>query len=180
MDIDLLSKMVKDLILERDKVALPGVGTFVCELMPATFSDKGFVINPPYRKLSFRQRLDEDDVALASLYAESNNISLEEAGRIVREFLAGMREVLIKNKVIVFPGLGRLRATKENAFFFVQDEDLDIYPEGLGLEPVSLKSSGEVAEPEPVAKPSPEVEPEPVAEPSPEPKVLPPVQKMDR
>ena len=142
MDIDLLSKMVKDLILKSDKVALPGVGTFVCELVPATFSDKGFVINPPYRKLSFRQRLDDEDTALADLYASGNGVSQEEADGIIREFLKGMKDVLIKNKVIVFPGLGRLRATKENAFFFVQDEDLDIYPDGFGLEPVSLKSVG--------------------------------------
>jgi hypothetical protein len=36
--------------------------------------------------------------------------------------------------------LGRLRATKENNLFFIPDEDLDIYPAGLGLEPISLKS----------------------------------------
>ena len=29
MDIDLLSKMVKELILEKDRVVLPGHGTFV-------------------------------------------------------------------------------------------------------------------------------------------------------
>ena len=40
----------------------------------------------------------------------------------------------------MFPELGRLRATKENNYFFVADEDMDIFPEGLGLEPVSLKA----------------------------------------
>ena len=54
MDIDLLAKMVGELILEHDEVALPGVGTFVAELVGASFSDKGFTINPPYRKLSLR------------------------------------------------------------------------------------------------------------------------------
>ena len=39
MDIDLLSKMVKEVILDRDKVVLPGLGTFVAEMVPATFSD---------------------------------------------------------------------------------------------------------------------------------------------
>ena len=39
-----------------------------------------------------------------------------------------------------------MRATKENAVFFVADEDLDIYPEGLGLEPISLKTHQETKE----------------------------------
>ena len=39
-----------------------------------------------------------------------------------------------------------MRATKENAVFFVADEDLDIYPEGLGLEPISLKTHQETRE----------------------------------
>ena len=34
----------------------------------------------------------------------------------------------------------------ENTFFFIADEDLDIYPYGFGLEPVSLKSHEETPE----------------------------------
>lgn len=41
MDIDLFSDMVKGLILDNDEVTLPGLGTFVSEVMPSTFSDKG-------------------------------------------------------------------------------------------------------------------------------------------
>ena len=52
-------------------------------------------------------------------------------------------EELQAKKVVIFPGLGRLRATKENTFFFIADEDLDIYPYGVGLEPVSLKTHEE-------------------------------------
>ena len=44
---------------------------------------------------------------------------------------------------MVLPGLGRLRATKENNIFFIADEDLDIYPAGFGLEPISLKTHQE-------------------------------------
>jgi outer membrane biosynthesis protein TonB len=47
---------------------------------------------------------------------------------------------------VVFPGLGRLRATKENNLFFVADEGLDIYPAGFGLEPISLKTHQETSE----------------------------------
>lgn len=194
MDIDLLSKMVYDLILDNDRVALPGVGCFVAEIVPASFSDKGYTINPPYRKLYFRSKPDDGEL-LVKLYAKSNGVAEEDARRILTEFLAEMRDILFTRKVIVFPGLGRLRATRENNLFFVADEALDIYPEGFGLEPLSLKThketeqelsatmdelgdilgSGAVDEPvaesvvesvaEPVSEPSPVAEP--VAEPSP-------------
>ena len=145
MDIDLLSKMVKELILDQDRVVLPGLGSFVAEIVPATFSDKGYTINPPYRRLFFRAKPDEGD-DLTSFYASFNKVAPEMAERIIRDFLVELKAVLYEKKTVVFPGLGRLRATKENHLFFVADEDLDIYPEGFGLEPVSLKTHQETPE----------------------------------
>ena len=145
MDIDLLSKMVKELILDNDKVVLPGLGAFVAEIVPATFSDRGYTINPPYRKLYFRPRPDEGQ-ELIQFYATSNNIDYQVADKIIRDFVAEMKTVLLSKKVVLFPGLGRLRATKENALFFVADEELDIYPDGVGLEPISLKTHQETKE----------------------------------
>lgn len=190
MDIDLLSKMVKEMILDNDSVTLPGIGSFVAEVVPATFSDKGYTINPPYRRLFFRQR-HQDDSRLIDFYCQSNGVAPADGERILTEFLAGLKEILIEKKNVILPGLGRLRATKENNFFFVPDEDLDIYPNGYGLEPISLKTHQEteeevsaaiaglrsiieepveepeqepvvVSEPEPVTEPEPAVEPEPI------------------
>ena len=146
MDIDLLAKMVKEAILDHDTVTLPGVGCFVAELMPSTFSDKGYTINPPYRRLYFSPK-QGSDTYLVDLYAHDNQeVDKDMATRILTEFLAEMKEVLKVKKTVVFPGLGRLRATRENHFFFVADEDLDIFPEGLGLAPLSLKTHVETPE----------------------------------
>lgn len=189
MDIDLLSKMVKELILDEDRVVLPGLGCFVAEIVPATFSDKGYTINPPYRRLYFRSKPDEGE-ALIDFYAKSNDLEYVVAERIIKDFLAELKPVLLSRKAVVFPGLGRLRATKENNIFFVADEDLDIYPEGFGLEPISLKTHQEtreevraavadlkqiITDPEPDAPAEPETaavsvpEPEPVTDPEPDP-----------
>ena len=146
MDIDLFSDIVKNLIVDNDEVALPGLGTFVSELMPSTFSDKGYTINPPYRRLSFRQRWNEGDTLLLDFYSRTNGTDKETSERIITGFLSGLKEMLQTKKAVQLPGLGRLRATKENTFFFIADEDLDIYPYGFGLEPVSLKSHEETPE----------------------------------
>lgn len=180
MDIDLLAKMVKEAILDHDAVTLPGVGCFVAELMPSTFSDKGYTINPPYRRLYFSPRQGTDTL-LRDMYVDANRadgVDAPMAERILTEFLAEMKEILKVRKMVLFPGLGRLRATRENHFFFVADEELDIWPEGLGLAPISLKTHVETPEEvasavaglaELIIEPSPEPAPEPVAEPAPVP-----------
>lgn len=134
-----MSKMIKELILENDRVVLPGLGCFVAEMVPAAFSDKGYTINPPYRRLSFRAKPDMGD-ELIDFYVDANGLDREVACRILGEFIRELRQIIFTKKVVVLPGLGRLRATKENNLFFIPDEDLDIYPAGLGLEPISLKS----------------------------------------
>jgi len=197
MDIDLLSKMVKEAVMDHDSITLPGLGCFSAELVPATFADRGYTILPPYRRLYFSPRQGEDRI-LAQMYAASNDISEADATRILTDFLTELKEVLKQKKTVIFPGLGRLRATRENHFFFVSDEDLDIYPAGFGLKPISLKTHEETKEevaeavatlagiltaepeeemagqaghdePEPEPKPEQEPEPEPEPEPKPEP-----------
>ena len=145
MDIDLLSKMVKELILDNDRVVLPGLGSLVAEVVPSTFSDKGYTINPPYRRLYFRSKPDEGS-ELAEFYAATNKVEKDVAERIIIDFVKELRSILHTKKTVVFPGLGRLRATRENNAFFVADEDLDIYPAGFGLEPISLKTHQETRE----------------------------------
>lgn len=199
MDIELLSKMLGELLLDHDTVGLPGLGTFVAEVVPASFSDRGYTINPPYRRLSFHAGHPADDT-LARYYAQSNSRPEAEAKAIMAEYVSQLKAVLDERRIVVFPGLGRLRITRDNTVFFVADEDLDIYPDGIALESVSLKTHAEtpedlsyamsslrgiiapeepavaepIAAPEPVPEePAPAPEPEPVPEPAPEPEPVP-------
>ena len=175
MDVTFLSRMIGELILDHDSLSLPGLGTFVAEDMPASFSDRGYTVNPPYRRLSFSERESADGL-LAELYARSNPVQEEEAAAIISAFVLDLKAELQRDKGVDLPGLGRLRATRENHIFFVPDEDLDISPEACGLEPVSLKSRRSAtlpdvmqpvpAAPEPQIATEPQVAPEPPAVPA--------------
>ena len=145
MDIELLSNMVRELVLSHDEVGLPGLGSFVTEMVPASFSDRGYTINPPYRRLTFVPGKSEED-SLVRLYSQSNGVDYDQAAAIIKHFLEDTKKVLIDRKTVVFPGLGRLRATRQNNFFFITDEDLDIYPDAFGLQSISLKNHGLTAE----------------------------------
>lgn len=139
MDMELISKMIGDLMLDHDSVTLPGVGCLVAEQEPSTFSNKGFTINPPYRRISFISG-EGNDHLLSDLYASSNNLSQETASSVIKHFLAQMKEVLADNKTVAFPGLGKMRAVRNGSYIFIQDEDSNICPEYFGLEPLSLRS----------------------------------------
>ena len=126
MDINQLSTLVRSQILGSDEVLVPGLGTFRAEVVPAAFSDNGFTVNPPYRKLTF---VSEELEGAAKLEAEG-----------LAECVAELKKQLGETRCVELAGLGKLRLTKSDQYFFVPDEDADIYPEGFGLEPVSLKN----------------------------------------
>jgi len=193
MDIELLSKMVGELVLDHNLVGLPGLGTFAVEDVPATFSDRGYTINPPYRNLTFRQDSPDDDT-LVEFYASCNRISLDASRAILTDYLTQLGELLKERRAVTLPGLGRLRSTPDGNFFFIPAENLNIFPEGLALQPVSLKThvetdeevniavnnlqailsgaaSASMPEPAPAPEPNPvpETEPNPVPEPEPDP-----------
>ena len=189
MDAALLSNMVKELILDHDSVSLKGLGRFVARVEPSTFADRGFTVNPPYRRLSF-EKVTGDDNLLEERFVALAGGDAEEAARALSDFIADIRAELEEKKVFVLPGIGRLRATSSNNFFLVADEDLDIYPDGFGLTPISMRtkvetpeevsaavaSLGEILAPEQEAVPAedpvaeekaPEVKEEPVPAPKP-------------
>lgn len=145
MDVDILAKLIKDIVLVQDGVSLSGLGTFYTEIVPSSFSDKGYTIHPPYRRLSFSPRPTEDGL-LAKHWADESGKTPDQAQEELSSFLSRMKEVLKQRKTITLPGLGRLRATQENHFFFVADEDLDIFPAGFGLQSISLKNHQDYAE----------------------------------
>ena len=145
MDAALLSNMVKDLILDNDSVTLKGLGRFVAKVEPSSFADRGFTINPPYRRLSF-EKAEGDDNLLQERFVALAGGDASEAAKALSEFIAEVRTELEDKKVFVLPGLGRLRATAGNNFFLVADEDLDIYPEGFGLVPLSMRTKTETPE----------------------------------
>lgn len=158
-DVDIFAGCLKDLLLENDVVTVPGLGSFMTRLMPASFSDLGRTINPPYRKLSFRAAEMGDPKPfidyLTTLLPEGQDV-----GEWLQTFVAGFKEELDKTKRVDLAALGAMRATEQNDYFFVASEDLDIYPEGMGLEPVTIKTST-LIEPEPIF----ELESEPAEEP---------------
>lgn len=138
MDQRFFADIVKEVLVREGKVCLPGLGCFVTEEVPASFSDKGFTINPPYRKLCFRTDAQED-MSLVDFYSVSNDISIPRAKGIITDYVKNLSAELYSSKQVELPGLGRLRVIRGNEVFFISDEDLAIFPQFDCLEAVSLR-----------------------------------------
>ena len=164
---NLFSKCLRDLLLCNDVVTVPGLGCFIAQNMPASFSDKCSTINPPYRKLFFRA-VQKGDPHLFVGHLSTMLDDSQEASVWLYAFIRDFKAELDRSKKMPLEGLGYMRATSQNDYFFVADDDLDIYPEGMGLESVTIKSKVEpVLELEPISEP--EIEQEPERESVPEP-----------
>lgn len=139
MDLQTLSRLLKDLITVHDRVSLPGLGGFVTELAPSVFSDKALVINPPFRRVLFKSTETWNDELLENLYADENDLTIDDAHKELISFLREFKSELNKQKSVVLPGFGIMRATDQLDYFFVAEKDLFIYPDSYGLEPLNIK-----------------------------------------
>ena len=138
MDINLFSKCLKEAVLESDCVCIPGLGTFVAQREGASFSDRGTIINPPYRKLSFRAEEQGDMDAFSSRLAQVIPAGSDAAAEL-QALVEKIRDDLFGKRSIRLEGLGTLRANSQQVVFFAEDEGLDICPDAFGLKPVAVK-----------------------------------------
>jgi len=172
MDKALFSGMVKELLLRDGEVELPGLGLLHTVICPASFSDRGFTLNPPYKKIVFSADevknsggfAAEKPSELASLYAAANNIPTQRAIIAMGETLVGLKLSVTPSQDYDLPGLGRFRRMMDGSLFFVQSQDVAVFPAFDNLSPVSLKSHdnlGEVGEQDVVKVPGAETPAQP-------------------
>ena len=164
MDIQQFSTTLRDLLLVQDKVAVPGLGLFSAGLEPASFSDRGYTVNPPYRKLVFKPE---------SLVTESlvNAATLPVDEQELKKCVDDLKAALQSERCVELPLLGKFRFTTSGELFFVPDPELDIYPDAFGLHPVSMKNHDPQQEEQitPLDIDTPIIEPAPALVPAPAP-----------
>ena len=140
MDVHLLSRLLKELIIDNDRIALPGMGYFQAEPMPAYFSEDGKTIYPPSKRISFRWDDRASGDMLAAYYTKAYGIDRSTADIELETFLRQLKPMLHERKFIDFPGIGRLKLTLDGSAYFVTDNtDGGVFSQAFGFEPVILK-----------------------------------------
>jgi len=180
MEVGFFSKYVKELIIDLDQVDIPGFGIFYAENVPATISDRGTTINPPFRRMYFRKQEVTFGEALPYIQyvCAVQGVNPEQAKVETEWCLSRIHSELNGNRSCTLPGLGEMKASSDGEYFFIPDEQLDICPDSFGLEPVCINITQAAAE-MPAATPAatPASTPAPTPEqpaPKPAPAPLPP------
>lgn len=176
MEIGVFSKYLKDLIIDHDKVEIPGLGIFYARFEGAHFSDNRTTIYPPTRYVVFREDEVSEDAwdLICDSVAQEASISPDDARTELEWCVSRLKTELRASKRCELPGLGVLRANSRNDFFFVADDDLDVFPDGLGLEPVCIKMNQPATEPAPAQAPVQTAASAPAPMPAPAPVPAPP------
>lgn len=139
MDVLLLSRLLKELIIDNDCIPLPGMGYFQTEPMPAYFSEDGKTIYPPSKRISFRKDERATGDLVGKYYAAGTGMDGKTAATELEAFLRQLKITLQEKTSIEFPGLGRLRCTLEGDIYFTAEQDGGIFAKAFGFEPVTLK-----------------------------------------
>jgi len=141
MEIGGISKYIKDLIIDHDKVEVPHLGIFFAREQPAHFSENRTAIYPPSRTLTFsREDLEWTSCDLL-VQAVAAGMALPQDSAVT-ELEWGIGRLLSEletNGLCVLPGLGEIKTGENGTYSFEPYDNLDICPESLGLEPVAIK-----------------------------------------
>lgn len=142
MTLELFTSVLEEFVGENDRVFIPNLGIFTASFQPASISDNGFTINPPYRKIDFNSEEIDDTSAssIVQLYASRYGVDEEVASREIDESVREIKKSLNSDQVCELAGLGKFHIMSDGLVFFIVDKDAQLYPDGFGLESVSFKN----------------------------------------
>jgi cell division septation protein DedD len=161
-----LHEYIKDLLLFREKLVLPGLGSLELHREPAKIRGKKLLA--PSVAVIFNQDNKMDDGILSMKLAEAEEIDPEEARQRVLEFTDAVLFNLNKGEAYTITGVGSLEADENNTILFKKDNDFVVDFDSFGTEsfeldpliseeaepqPSTEEKRSEVAKDKPVAKP---------------------------
>ncbi|HNM26926.1 MAG TPA: hypothetical protein PKL15_15900, partial [Saprospiraceae bacterium] len=86
MQVDIAAHIERLLFL-HDTLVIPGFGGFTATRSPASADYSGGTVTPPTKTLSFNENLTVDDGILVNDIAQVHQLSLDEARRVVQDFV---------------------------------------------------------------------------------------------
>src|SRR5574344_460218 len=155
MDLNLVSQILKKIILERGKVSLPMMGSLEAEDVPAGFAQGGSIITPPSKKIVFNSFDVTNDGLLENEYAVATGETLDESKKDVAEFINSVKTSLIDESNFLIPGLGKIVFGEDFKYSFDEEESLNLSPDSFGLGSFEVEKNTDNA-----AESAPEIETE--------------------
>ncbi len=139
MDVFLLSRLLRELIIDNEIVPIPSLGYLSSEPTGAKFSPDGHSILPPSRKINFKADKMASGDMIWKYYARESGVDEETAKTELETFMKQLIPTLRTRKVIDFQGIGRLRCTSDGNVYFAAADTDNVFDSAFSFEPVTLK-----------------------------------------
>lgn len=129
--------LLKELIMECDRVSLPCLGSFLSEYSSATMLDGRMY--PPSKSIVFHQNEIWNDEKLENRIAQVNNVSIGVAKEELAFWIDNICVLLATGEEVLLQGLGRLYVSKQAKLMFEQESE-NLLTESFGLEAVDIQT----------------------------------------
>ena len=130
-----LDKYIEDLLYRNECVVIPNFGAFITSVNSANLNNEG-VFTPPSKSISFNKKIKKNDGVLANYIAELNDISFDEAMKLIKLNVSNFNNDILNRKDIVFSKVGVI-SINEELTEFVSYSKINYLKDSYGLSSVS-------------------------------------------
>ena len=130
-----LDKYIEDLLYRNECVVIPNFGAFITSINPANLNNEG-VFTPPSKSISFNKKIKKNDGILANYIAELNDISFDEAMKLIKLNVSNFNNDILNKKDIVFSKVGVI-SINEGLTEFTSYTNINYLKDSYGLSSVS-------------------------------------------
>lgn len=128
-----LSRHIEYLLCEQDSVAIPGIGVFVTEELPARYYPEENLYLPPVRSVRLNTADKDDDHKLEDCLVQLHRVTHNVACKWIAEYVEGINQSLMDMGIMDMGTIGRLLYVDGKITFEVCDAGVNT-PELYGLD----------------------------------------------
>jgi nucleoid DNA-binding protein len=127
-----ISKHIHTLVKFHECVIIPDFGGFISNYKPAVYNPASHSFSPPSKEIVFNKKITKNDGLLINYLVESENISYNEAHRVVVSFVENTQKKLNKGQTIEWEELGSLKLDRTGSLEFTPSKNIELI-EAYGL-----------------------------------------------
>lgn len=139
-----LTRHIEALLLSYDCVIIPGLGGFVSQYVESYYIEEEKTFFPPYRTVGFNPQLTINDGLLVQSIMQTYDVNYPEAQRMIEQKVEEIQNLLHRNCVYDFEGIGILTINLGGIYSFKPFDSGVIAPKLYGLTSFQMKKAKEI------------------------------------
>ena len=136
-----LNELFKDILLTRDSITIPGLGTLETSYQPAQLDEKTGTIYPPAKlvKLDTGKTTDKEN-ALETYIMQTQPVNQTTAHLQIEQFVKDTKEKLDKNESVTIDEVGII-TRDENGAIIIKAVPNNLMIDNYGMDPVEVEAA---------------------------------------